>query len=73
MQQKILQIWLQCAASNTCQTGTIQVDKLLRWMATKEIADFGFECAATSRHHKRISVRGLVGKCTNASPSLHIT
>jgi hypothetical protein len=42
-------------------------------MATKEIADFGFECAATSKHHKRISARGLVGTCTNTSPSLHIT
>jgi hypothetical protein len=35
-------------------------------MATKEIADFGFECAATSKHHhKRISATGLVGTCTN--------
>jgi hypothetical protein len=72
-QQNILQIWLQRAAGITCQTGTIKGDKLLRWIATKEIADFGFECAATTKHHKRISARGLVETCTNASPSLHST
>jgi hypothetical protein len=41
-------------------------------MATKEIADSGFECAATSKRHKRISATGLVGTCTNASPSMTV-